>query len=283
MELRRVALVTGASRGIGREIALEFARAGFDVAITARTVHEGEGRVPSRESDGDSGPVQVPGSLDTTVAEIRALGRRALAIRMDLLDLADVHAVTRQVLDAMGRIDVLVNNAIAQIDGVMDRLLDIRLGDAETMYVGNFLHQVALIQQVIPSMLDAGGGVVINLISGSAETNPPAPAGEGGWGLAYAASKAAFGRIAGIINAEFASRGVRAFNLNPGYVITEAGQARGGASKIETAGYQAIPATVAAQAARRLATSPDADRLLGKSVWSQRLVDDLARRSNSDT
>jgi NAD(P)-dependent dehydrogenase (short-subunit alcohol dehydrogenase family) len=273
---RRVALVTGASRGIGRETALEFARVGFDVAITARTVHEGDGRIPARSGAESQASLAVSGSLDTTAAQINDLGVRAVPVRMDLLDLADVAAVAGQVLDACGRIDVLVNNAIAQIDGAMDRLLDIRLDDANALFAGNFLHQVALIQCVVPVMLDAGSGVIINLISGSAETEPPAPAGEGGWGLAYAASKAAFGRIAGIVNAEFMPRGVRAFNLNPGYVITEAGRVRGGSAKIEDAGFPAIPASVAARAAVWLATSADADRLLGKSVWAPKLVADIA-------
>ena len=66
------------------------------------------------------------------------------------------------------------------------------------------------------------------MASGSAYNEPPGPAGEGGWGVGYAASKAAFGRLAGVINAEFAGRGVTAFNLEPGFVITERMRATGG-------------------------------------------------------
>lgn len=271
---RRVALVTGASRGIGREIALEFGRAGFDVAITARTVHEGDGRVPARQRAGEKA-LPVPGSLDTTVTQLRELGAHALAVRMDLLARADVEAAADQVLNAFGRIDVLVNNAIVQIGGSADRLLDIRLADAEQMIVGNYLHQVALVQRVVPVMLDAGDGVVINMTSGSVDNEPPGPAGEGGWGLSYAGSKAAFSRLAGIINAEFAARGVRAFNLNPGYVITESGRARGGTEVIETAGFPAYPASAAARAAVWLATASEAGRLLGRSVWAPKLAAEL--------
>jgi NAD(P)-dependent dehydrogenase (short-subunit alcohol dehydrogenase family) len=277
---RRVALVTGASRGIGREIALEFARNGFDVAITARTVHEGQGRIPARTRSRTGEALAVAGSLDTSVAEIAELGVRALAVRMDLFSLDEVRAVAGQVLGTWGRIDVLVNNAIAQIDGRMDRLLDIRLEDADAMMVGNYLHQLALIQRIVPAMLEAGDGVVINLVSGSATADPQAAAGEGGWGLSYAASKAAFGRIAGIVNAEFASRGIRAFNLNPGFVITEAGQVRGGAEAIERAGFPAVPASAAARAAVWLATSPDATRFLGKPVWAPKLAADIAGARN---
>lgn len=274
---RRVALVTGASRGIGREIALEFARAGFDVAITARTVHEGDGRVPAR--DHGAATLPVPGSLDTTVAELRELGVQTLAVPMDLLARGAVEAVAGQVVTAWGRIDVLVNNAIAQVDGTMDRLLDIRLDEAHAMIVGNYLHQVALLQQVIPAMLDKGGGVVINLTSGSVDNEPPGPVGEGGWGLSYAASKAAFSRIAGIVNAEFGSQGVRAFNLNPGFVITESGRALAGTEEIETMGFPAVPASAAAMSAVWLATSTDADRLLGKSVWAPKVAADLQGRA----
>ena len=77
----RRAIVTGASRGIGKESAVQLARAGFDVAVAARTRHEGEGRDDST----DAGRA-VPGSLETTAAEIEAVGRRALALRLDLHD-----------------------------------------------------------------------------------------------------------------------------------------------------------------------------------------------------
>ncbi|MEZ7236469.1 SDR family NAD(P)-dependent oxidoreductase [Rhodococcus sp. GXMU-t2271] len=274
----RVALVTGASRGIGRETALAFARAGFDVAVTARTVREGQGAVPPRSRrDGDE-PIAVPGSLETTTAEIEALGVRALPVPMDLLDVGSVRGAGRRVLDVWGRIDVLVANAYAQTAGNMDRLLDIDLADAAAMIDGNYLHQVALIQTVLPAMLDRGSGVVIDLVSGSAAVDPPAPPGEGGWGLSYAASKAAFARIAGMINAEYRARGIRAFNLTPGFVVTEAGRARGGTRAVEDAGFEAVPATVPAAAAVWLATAPDADRLLGKVVWAPKLIEETTAR-----
>lgn len=281
MTARKVVIVTGASRGIGREIALAFARKGFDVAITARTVREGEGAItPRTRAEGET-LIAVPGSLETTAAEIEACGVRALPIRMDLLDRDSVLAAADEVLRELGRVDVLVNNAYAQTAGHMDRVLDVRIEDAEVMVRGNYLHQLALIQRVLPSMLEIGGGVVVNLVSGSATTDPPAPPGEGGWGLSYAASKAAFGRLAGAVNAEYRGRGVRAFNLSPGFVVTESGKARGGTDKIEDAGFASVPATVPADAAVWLATAPESERFLGRVVWAPKLVDDLTGPSTS--
>ena len=155
-----VAVVTGASRGIGKASALALAEAGFDVAITARTVHEGDGRSEPNSVRGDEPVVAVPGSLESTAAEIERRGRRALSIPMDLLDLAAVEAVPGAVLDAWGRIDVLFNNAIYQGAGTMDRILDMRQGDLDNLMRGNFSHQIRLIQLVVPHMLERGEGRV---------------------------------------------------------------------------------------------------------------------------
>jgi NAD(P)-dependent dehydrogenase (short-subunit alcohol dehydrogenase family) len=70
-------------------------------------------------------------------------------------------------------------------------------------------------------MLEHGGGTIINVTSPVAENDPPAPAGSGGWGLAYAMSKGALHRVAGILAVELGSRGIFAFNLDPGFVVTE--------------------------------------------------------------
>src|ERR1700749_1459892 len=105
---RGVAFVTGASRGIGKAIAIELAEAGYDVAILARTVHEGEEREHSSTLQrSDTSP--LPGSLDTTAERIRSAGRRCLAIPGDLLDHPSLVQAAATVLASWGRIDVLVN------------------------------------------------------------------------------------------------------------------------------------------------------------------------------
>src|SRR6185295_15928558 len=97
-----VAVVTGASRGIGRAGALALAEAGFDVVVSARTVKEGDGRSEAR-SVRDAGQTHaVPGSLERTAQEIEARGRRALIVPMDLLDRASVLALPAAVLEQWG-------------------------------------------------------------------------------------------------------------------------------------------------------------------------------------
>ena len=269
-----VAVVTGASRGIGKASALALAEAGFDVAITARTVHEGEGRSEPNSVRGDEPVVTVPGSLESTAAEIERRGRRALSIPMDLLDLAAVEAVPGAVLDAWGRIDVLFNNAIYQGAGTMDRILDMRQGDLDNLMRGNFSHQIRLIQLVVPHMLERGEGRVINMVSGSARHDPPGPAGAGGWGIAYSASKAAFGRVAGGIEAEFREQGVRAFNVDPGNVATEKRKALNPDDDFE-AGFGSAPAEATGSVVAWLSTDPGALRFVGKWIYAPKLCADL--------
>lgn len=266
---RPVALVTGASRGIGRQTALVLARAGWDVAFTARTVSEGTGTVPARSSDQ---MISVSGSLDTTASLVAAEGARALPVQMDLLDLGSVQAAGRAVLEQWGTVDLLVNNAIAHLAGGQERVLATDLSVASAMMTGNYLHQLALVQAVLPAMLANGSGTIVNMASGSATSDPPAPPDEGGWSLAYAASKAAFGRIAGAVNAEFGGRGIRCFNVDPGFVVTDAMQARGGADSIEAQGFDVAPEDAAGRVIAWLAGSPEADRFLGKVIWSPSLA-----------
>lgn len=272
---RPIALVTGASRGIGRAAAIALAAAGHDVAITARTVREGEGRVAPRMRGGDVEELPVAGSLESTAAEIERRGARAHLFPMDLLDEGSVLAAADEVLAQLGHVDVLVNNAIVHVAGVHDRLLDLAPAVLAEVLEGNFSHQVRFVQRVLPGMIERGHGVIINLCSGAATTPPPAPPGQGGWGLAYAASKAAFGRLSGAINAEFWDAGVRSFDLDPGFVVTESARVRGGNSAVAERGFDPVPPEVAAAAITWTATSPDVARFRGKVIWSPRLVADL--------
>ena len=212
MEERKVAFVTGASRGIGRASAIALAEAGFDVVVTARTVREGE--------TADGRP--LPGSIETTAAQVEAAGQRALPMRLDLLDEASMQAAVDATLAQWGRIDVLLNNAIYIGPANMSPFLELELDEVRTLMQGNLLAQIDLTQKVLPHMLERGRGLVINMISNAALSDPPAPTGSGGWGFAYGASKAALLRMAGVLAIEHAESGVSFVNLEPGFVLTEA-------------------------------------------------------------
>ena len=215
-----VAFVTGASRGIGKACAVELAKAGFDVAITARTVTEGEEREHSSTvKKSDTRP--LPGSLDTTAELIRAEGRQALPVAADLTDRASLDAAAARVLDEWGRVDVLLNNGRYIGPGHLDPLLDTPIELLHKHLEANALAPLVLIQALLPQMVERGSGLIMNMTSDVAWTDPPAPAGAGGWGLGYAMSKGALHRVAGVLAHEVAGTGVHVVNVSPGFVATE--------------------------------------------------------------
>jgi NAD(P)-dependent dehydrogenase (short-subunit alcohol dehydrogenase family) len=211
----KVAFITGASRGIGAEAAVALAQAGYDVAITARTLSDGE----QHDHMGNSAP--LPGSLQATAAAIEAGGSKALCLAADILDQDAMVDAADQALAHFGRVDLLFNNAVYQGQGNQERLLELTDKQLQAIYQGNVFTPLALIKTLLPNMLARGGGTVINMLSATAFMDPPAPADQGGWGFAYPSSKAAFGRMAGALRAEHADTGLRVFNLEPGTVITE--------------------------------------------------------------
>jgi len=267
-QLRRVALVTGASRGIGKATAIALARAGLDVAITARTVHEGEG-----VDDSDTAGRSVPGSLETTAALVEAEGRRALMVQMDLMDHASLSGAVERVLSEWGRIDLLVNNAVHTGPGSMLRFDDTTIEMIETKLAANVVSQVVLVKAVLPHMVERGTGTVVNVTSAVAITDPPAPAGEGGWGAAYAMSKGAFHRMVGILAVEYPS--LQFFNVEPGYVVTERMEVNAKSLGLEGV-YPGAPPTVPASVIAWLATAPDAAELNGQTISAQRFAKERA-------
>jgi NAD(P)-dependent dehydrogenase (short-subunit alcohol dehydrogenase family) len=265
MASEHVAFVTGASRGIGKAIAVELAKSGFDVAITARTVEPGEQREHSPTvTRSDTTP--LPGSLRETAALIEGHGRRALMVPADIVDRASLGAAATTVLERWGRVDVLVNNARFIGAGHMDRILDAPVSTIEQHVQGNFFAPLVLIKLLAPAMIERGSGRIINLTSASALCDPLAPAGAGGWGLSYGASKAALHRVAGILALELAGTGVTAFNVDPGYIATERI-----AQDMAKFGFAADgePAEVPAAVVAWLATSDEAEQFNGDTMIAQ--------------
>jgi citronellol/citronellal dehydrogenase len=144
----KVALVTGASRGVGAATAVALAEAGCDVACAARSTQ--------------SNPQRTPGTLDETIARIEALGRRGLAVPTNLAVDDDVVAMVARTVDHFGRIDVLINNAAITFIGD----LDIPLNRYDLIMQVNLRAPLIAIREAAPAMAASdGGGVVINVSS----------------------------------------------------------------------------------------------------------------------
>jgi NAD(P)-dependent dehydrogenase (short-subunit alcohol dehydrogenase family) len=262
---RKVAFITGASRGIGKACAIELADYGFDLAVTARTVKEGEWREHSSTLKA-SDPSVLPGSLESTVAEVEKKGAKAMGVAADLLDPASLGAAVTKVLDAWGRIDVVVHNGRYIGPGHMDLFMDTPVDLLRKQMEANVFAPLIINQMVIPSMIAQGGGTIINITSGAAYGTPANPAGKGGYGMGYGISKGAFQRIAGFINTELHAKGVRAFNVQPGLVATERIGQDMAKFGIKNDG---APMEVPAKVVRWLCTEPEADKYLYETIEMQ--------------
>lgn len=262
---RRVAFVTGASRGIGKACAVALARAGFDVAISARTVREGETREHS-STVARSNTKPLPGSLETTARLIEEQGREALVVPADLLDAASLERAAAAVLDRWGRADVLVNNGRYIGPGHMDLFLDTPIGLIEKQIRANVMAPLVLCRALLPAMIERGDGVVVNITSAAGFGTPKKPAGAGGWGMGYGVSKAAVHRVAGFLAVEYGDRAIRAFNVQPGFIATERIAADMAEFGFEPTGE---PPEVVGAVVAWLATSPDAAALNGRNIEAQ--------------
>lgn len=258
MTQRKVAFVTGASRGIGAASAVALAEAGYDVAISARTIVEGE--------TADGRP--LPGSLESTSRRVEEKGRSALPLPMDLLDDESIEAAIDTTLAEWDHIDLLLNNAIYTGPGNMDFFLDLDLETIETIFRANFFAQIQITGRVLPGMLERGQGRIINMVSNAGLSDPPAPPDSGGWGYAYAASKAALHRMVGCLAVEHADSGVQFFNLEPGFVMTESMKLNDPDGRI-AAIFPSAPPSVPATAIAWLASDPGAPELNGQTIFAQ--------------
>jgi NAD(P)-dependent dehydrogenase (short-subunit alcohol dehydrogenase family) len=260
-----VAFITGASRGIGKACAVYLAKAGFDVAISARSVNPCEAREHS-STVAASNTKPLPGSLSETAALIEENGRQALMVPADLLDRASLEAAAKQVLAEWGRVDVLIHNGRYVGPGHMDRFLDTPLELIEKQIEGNVIATLVLNKALLPTMLEQGGGTVINMVSASGYSDPSEAAGDGGWGMGYGVSKGAMQRIVGFLHVEHKAEGLRAFNVQPGFIATERIAADMAEFGFDTSG---APADVVAAVVTWLATSDEAVKLSGTTIEAQ--------------
>ncbi len=185
-----VALVTGASRGIGAAIALRLAREGADLALC---------------------DLFVEGAEEEVAPAIREMGRRAEVFQVDVVDVEAVKALIKAVPDKLGPIDVLVNNA-----GITDDALVLRMNDEqwERVLKVNLTGTFNCTRAVARPMMKRKSGVIINVAS---VIGVMGNAGQAN----YAASKAGIIGLTKSIAKEFSSRGIRANAVAPGYIWTE--------------------------------------------------------------
>jgi citronellol/citronellal dehydrogenase len=257
----RVALVTGASRGIGAAIAERLAAAGAAVAAVARSL--------------DTHPVALPGTLRDTVARITARGGRAVAIQADLLD-ADARArAVARCRELLGPIDILVNNAALARYRPFAQLTD---KDFRLTFEGNVHAPLALGQLAASDMRARQRGWIVNVSSATAE-HPQGPPyttwdRQGGAHL-YACSKAALNRLTTGLAAELAADGIAVNTLAPVAAVITPGVVAVGADKW-LAPTMIEPVEAIAEAALALSCC-DPATLTGRVTYSLRLLEELGR------
>ncbi len=257
----RVALVTGASRGIGAAIAQRLAAEGAAVAAVARSL--------------DSHPPDLPGTLRETVATIEAQGGRALAIQGDVLDWRSRAEFVERCQAELGPIDILVNNAAV---GPYKSFESFTAHDFQATYEGNVRAPFELCQLVLPAMRAKKRGWMLNISSATAEhpVGPPfIPWEQMGGHMLYASSKAALNRFSTGLAAELHGSGIAVNALAPvAAVITPGVEALGIANWIEPSMIEPVEAM--AEAALVLCCC-DPATLTGRVAYSVKLLEELGR------
>jgi 3-oxoacyl-[acyl-carrier protein] reductase len=184
----KVALVTGASQGIGRDTAIALSEAGAKVAVAARNEEK----------------------LAALVNEITAAGGTAFAVKMDVADAEQVKAGFKQVLEKFGRLDILVNNAAVTRDGLALRM---KQDDWDTVIRTNLTGAHLCIQQALGTMMRARAGRIINIASIVAQMGNAGQAN-------YVAAKAGLIGLTKAIAIEIASRNITVNAVAPGFIET---------------------------------------------------------------
>jgi 3-oxoacyl-[acyl-carrier protein] reductase len=184
----RVALVTGASQGIGRATAIALAQAGARVAAAARNTEK----------------------LAAVVAEIAAAGGEALAIAMDVADAEQVKAGFRQAIERFGKLDVLVNNAAVARDGLAVRM---KADDWDAVLRTNLTGAHLCAQQAMSVMMRARYGRIINVTSVVAEMGNPGQ-------VNYVSAKAGLIGLTRALAVEVASRNITVNAVAPGFIVS---------------------------------------------------------------
>ena len=263
----KVAVVTGASRGIGKQTCLALAELGVSLVLASRT---------------EQPRPRTPGTLNDTADAIRAAGGDAFVVKTDLAEQADLERLISVTLERHATVDILVNNAAYTVgQALWAHVPELTREQWEKGFAVNVTAPLVLIEGFWESMRASGGGVVVNVTSGAANLQPldatirlpgsTLPEN----GPLYGASKAALDRMANVIANEGAPHNIAVINVEPGFVLTETMEqtlAETGADGVEQG---AIPPTVPAHAIAYLCTCDDPMQYSGQIVSAPLLVDSL--------
>ena len=230
----KVAIITGASRGLGKAMAIELVREGASVTVAARTVEAGRG--------------PLPGTIHETVETIQKRGGEARAVQCDVTDENDVIAMVRQVTEHYGRIDILINNAGITTPEPFLKLTTQKWNLViEVNLKGTFLCS----QAVLPQMVEQKNGHIINLSSVLAKTVK--------FSIPYGATKAAIERLTLGLAKEMKKHNIAVNALRPDFTVTEAVTTF--LKEVDTTGWQ-TPEMWGKYAA--LVAAQDAESLTGR-------------------
>jgi NAD(P)-dependent dehydrogenase (short-subunit alcohol dehydrogenase family) len=204
----KTAIVTGASRGIGAAIAMELARHGANVVVTAR-------------SSADT-PGKLPGSIDQVVDEIEREGARGLAVAADLANGSDRERIVEETLRRFGQVDILVNNAAVTY---FHPLTDLKLSRLNLMHEIQVTAPLHLVQLVAPGMRERKSGWILNITSGEAKhpSLPPGKFNAKGLMTGYGMAKMALERMTTGLAAELYADGVSVTALMPSGLVPTPG------------------------------------------------------------
>jgi NAD(P)-dependent dehydrogenase (short-subunit alcohol dehydrogenase family) len=246
MDLRgKTAIVTGASRGIGKQVAIELGRLGANVVVAARTVEAHR---------------RLAGTISETVEAVEAVGGQALAVRTDLTDVGDIEELAQASSERFGGVDLLINNA-ADTSGGTPSILDLSRTDWLRQFDANLHGPFSLMQAVLPSMQERGGGIVVNMTSRAGDLVPlesrmsESFAIHIGERIAYAASKAALNRPGNVVAAELRASGIAVVAIDPGFTRTELVELMGERGMVDAAA--AVPMEVPVKTVLHVVTCDD--------------------------
>jgi NAD(P)-dependent dehydrogenase (short-subunit alcohol dehydrogenase family) len=263
----KVVIITGASRGIGKQAAQSFARRGANLVLTARTV----------EPDG-----KLPGTLGETLAQIKQMGASAFAVPADLASEADLQRIVNTAVERFGGVDVLVNNAAATAGSFWSKgFLDLTRAEWEYQFAVNTHAPFTLMQLVTPIMEGRGGGRIINVTTGSGEVfrlpeEPRKMEKVGEFNLlvpGYYASKRALDRLGNVLVPELAAKGIAVIGLMPGLVATEIVTMRVREEGLDDS--VAVPMEVPARVLAYFAACADPWEYTGRVFWAERELKEL--------